>query len=135
MKITSDFGAARPGDKVFIKQWKHIFGKGVKPQQHGFIERINGGYHYVRPCRWPRDLLIFELYDCEFDIIERYESKRLKYRQRVRILNPESLDWGRAKPRQFGIVVGARGKQLIVRPEGLDAKHDKCLSEKCLAAA
>lgn len=135
MKVTSNFGSARPGDKVFIKQWRHIFGKGVKPQQHGFIESINGGYVYVRPFRWPRNLLTFELYHSEFDVIERYENKRFQYRQRVRFLHPEKLDWGKAKPRQFGIVVGAKGKQLIVRPLGLNAKHDKYVGERSLTAA
>jgi hypothetical protein len=107
------------GDKVFIRGWKHLFGRKTKPRKFGFIERIDGGYHYVRPTGWPKDRPPFELYECEFKVVRRYNSGSFKVGDRVTITQPQLLNWGKCKPRHRARVVGIKGPYIVVSALGL----------------
>ncbi|MGH9549180.1 MAG: hypothetical protein ACRD3W_07395, partial [Terriglobales bacterium] len=107
------------GDRVFLLGWKHLFGSKTKPRKYGFVERIDGGYVYIRPTNWPKRYPPFELYRGEFRVEKRFASRVFTVGQRVRLRAPQQLDWGKARPRQFARVVGIKGPYLVVEPIGL----------------
>lgn len=51
------------GDRVRILNYRNtVSWSGLKPERFGFITKINGAYHYIRP-RYKQ--VIFELYSNE----------------------------------------------------------------------
>jgi len=73
MATTPSARRSRPfhvGEKVEIRNYKTAISWGArKPQRYGFIERIDGAYHYVRPRWWPAQDVI-ELYPGEIKHID-----------------------------------------------------------------
>ena len=118
------------GDKVFLRGWRHLF---------GFIERIDGGYHYVRPTNWPKDRPPFELYENEIARDRRYKRRGFEYGDTVTILDPKSLKWGRFKPREKAEVVGITRTHVVVRPVGVpihmqfELRPSQLISNKALS--
>lgn len=83
-----------------------------KSHRFGYIERIDGAYHYVRCERNPDAL--FELYPGEMELVRRYTCRSLTVGQNVRLIAPEKLDWGKTRPRLGGVVMGFnRGKAVV----------------------
>lgn len=52
------------GDRVELLQYKHLSWGDRKPQRYGYVTRIDGAYHYVRP-RWWKASEVFEFYPGE----------------------------------------------------------------------
>lgn len=103
------------GDKVHMLGWKHLFHKGDRSRtKYGFIVRIDGAYIQVRPQGWKKDTFGFELYPSELSHVRRYPSRHFAVGQKVAFNAPESLDWGKGKPRASGIVKGFKGPYVIV---------------------
>jgi hypothetical protein len=57
----------RKGDRVRLKQWKHLSWGDRTPQEYGFVIRTDGAYIYVRP-RWRPASEAFEFYDGEIEL-------------------------------------------------------------------
>lgn len=61
----------RRGMKVRILRrdiWEYRNWHSKRPR--GRIVRVNGGYIYVRPNRWPRNQPPLELYECEIEVLK-----------------------------------------------------------------
>jgi hypothetical protein len=111
------------GDRVFLRGWRHLFGKKLTPRKFGHIERIDGAYIYVRPSRWPKKYPPFELYFGELRVVKRFTNARFAVGGKVRFTAPEQLDWGKARPRQFARVLGFKGPYVVVQPIGMPQRQ------------
>lgn len=102
------------GDRVEIRN--------PVPYKFGYVERIDGAYHYVRSTRNPEAL--FELYVGEFTVVKRYTSRTFAIGQNVKLLAPEKLAWGKTRRRLGGVVIGiTRGRLVIQTHAGRGQSH------------
>jgi hypothetical protein len=83
------------------------------PFKFGYLERIDGAYHYVRS--ETNSSLLNELYVGEFKVVKRYSCRSLQVGQNVKLLSPDKLDWGKARPRIGGVVLGFNRKRAVVQ--------------------
>lgn len=95
----------QPGDRVELLH--------PKPFQFGYVESIDGAYHYVRS--ETDSALLVELYPNEFKVVERYFCSSLTIGQNVRLTAPEKLAWGKTKPRIGGVVLGFNRQFALVK--------------------
>lgn len=99
------------GDKV---QLRRPIKRGKRSLAIGFIESIDGAYHYIR-LQGVTEGNVVELYDNEFTVVRRYTSRVLSIGQNVKLLSPDKLKWGRSRPRLGGRVLGFCGPYAVVQ--------------------
>lgn len=106
------------GARVAILGHKHL-----KCAAHGFVQWIDGAYIMVRP----DDAAVvpaaptahcLELYPNELKVVAVYSHDTFSPGSVVRI---KDFQWGKLRPRTYGIVVGVEASRLLLQPVGSPA--------------